>query len=174
MEPPGPPAGLFLVSDSRSRLSTTRVWAADPSTSLRAGSRLRFNESPRPHHEVIGNHDVILSSARLVFFAAAGRGRAGRRISAFQAQVLFPSVTICHKGDTTQGSSGSIELRSGGHGMSPKLKDLLQAHMAIIALLESSFLSRSTRMQLEALQDKIEHDIARIRAQEDEQKAVAD
>jgi hypothetical protein len=58
--------------------------------------------------------------------------------------------------------------------MSPKLKDLLQAHMAIIALLESSFLSRSTRMQLEALQDKIEHDIARIRAQEDEQKAVAD
>ncbi len=45
--------------------------------------------------------------------------------------------------------------------------------MAIIALLEGSFLSRSTRMQLEALQDKIEQDIATIRAQED-QNAVAD
>jgi len=50
--------------------------------------------------------------------------------------------------------------------VSNKLNDLLQAHMAVIALLESSFLSTSTRGQLEVFRESLEADIAALRVRE--------
>lgn len=47
--------------------------------------------------------------------------------------------------------------------MSSKLNDLLQAHMAIIALLESSVISSANRSHLEKVRENLERDIAAMR-----------
>jgi hypothetical protein len=50
--------------------------------------------------------------------------------------------------------------------VSSKLNDLAQAHLAIIALLDSPILSPATRGQLEVFRDNLEHDIAELSAKE--------
>ena len=50
--------------------------------------------------------------------------------------------------------------------MSSKLSDLAQAHLAIVALLDSSIISPATRSQLEVFRDNLEHDIVELRAKE--------
>ena len=44
--------------------------------------------------------------------------------------------------------------------MSSKLNDLAQAHLAVVALLESALISPATRRQLEVFRDNLERDIA--------------
>ncbi len=51
----------------------------------------------------------------------------------------------------------------GVHLVSSKLNDLLQAHMAIIALLESSVISSANRSHLEKVRENLERDIAAMR-----------
>ena len=51
--------------------------------------------------------------------------------------------------------------------VSSKLSDLAQAHLAIIALLDSSILSPATRRQLEVFRDNLEQDIAELKAKEE-------
>jgi hypothetical protein len=50
--------------------------------------------------------------------------------------------------------------------VSSKLSDLAQAHLAVMALLDSSILSPATRRQLEVFRETLEHDIAELRAKE--------
>ena len=50
--------------------------------------------------------------------------------------------------------------------MSSKLSDLAQAHLAVMALLDSSIISPATRAQLEVFRDSLEHDIAELSARE--------
>lgn len=54
-----------------------------------------------------------------------------------------------------------------------KLNDLLKAHLAVVALLESGLISVSTRMQLEVLREQLERDIAAIKDR-DPAKLAAD
>jgi hypothetical protein len=50
--------------------------------------------------------------------------------------------------------------------VSSKLSDLAQAHLAIVALLDSNIISLITRRQLEVFRDSLEADIAELRAKE--------
>jgi len=50
--------------------------------------------------------------------------------------------------------------------LSSKLSDLAQAHLAVMALLDSSLISSATRRQLEAFRDQLERDIAKLKEKE--------
>jgi hypothetical protein len=50
--------------------------------------------------------------------------------------------------------------------LSSKLSDLAQAHLAVMALLDSSLISSATRRQLEAFRDQLERDIAELKEKE--------
>jgi hypothetical protein len=56
--------------------------------------------------------------------------------------------------------------------VSSKLSDLAQAHLAIVALLDSSLLSPATRRQLEVFRDNLEQDIAELKAKEANEMAA--
>ena len=56
--------------------------------------------------------------------------------------------------------------------MSSKLSDLAQAHLAVVALLDSNIVSLTTRKQLEAFQDSLEEDIAALMAKEANEMAA--
>lgn len=53
--------------------------------------------------------------------------------------------------------------------MSSRLHDLVQAHLAVVALLESGIISSATRRQLEAFRNQLETDIADLRKEKPEE-----
>jgi hypothetical protein len=55
--------------------------------------------------------------------------------------------------------------------VSSKLSDLAQAHLAIVALLDSNIISLTTRRQLEVFRDSLEGDIAELRGKEAKERA---
>ena len=56
--------------------------------------------------------------------------------------------------------------------MSSKLSDLAQAHLAVVALLDSNIISLITRKQLEVFRDSLEEDIAELMAKEANEMAA--
>jgi hypothetical protein len=50
--------------------------------------------------------------------------------------------------------------------VSSKLNDLAQAHLAVVALLDSALISPATRRQLEVFRDSLEGDITQLMAAE--------
>ena len=56
--------------------------------------------------------------------------------------------------------------------MSSKLSDLAQAHLAVVALLDSNIVSLTTRKQLEMFRDTLEEDIAALMAKEANEMAA--
>jgi hypothetical protein len=56
--------------------------------------------------------------------------------------------------------------------VSSKLSDLAQAHLAVVALLDSNIISLTTRKQLETFRDSLEEDIAELMAKEANEMAA--
>ncbi len=56
--------------------------------------------------------------------------------------------------------------------MSSKLSDLAQAHLAVVALLDSNIISLTTRNQLEMFRDSLQEDIAELMAKEANEMAA--
>jgi hypothetical protein len=56
--------------------------------------------------------------------------------------------------------------------VSSKLSDLAQAHLAVVALLDSNIISLTTRKQLEVFRDSLEEDMAELMAKEANEMAA--
>jgi hypothetical protein len=67
----------------------------------------------------------------------------------------------------------SINNRAVVAVMSGKIHDLVQAHLAVVALSESTIISFPTRRQLQALRGKLEEEIIALMKEQPDETAAA-